>query len=154
MLRAQVVIKTSNMVISRCCFSTEDDTEFFWSACCTCGTLIFHHSINQILNLCHCRCRLVRRCWSSLFFPRGRQTNVYQNEETHVRGTKHAQKSLFVFSLYMQISEVLFAVAVDCSHSSWSLKCINFWKEQNWIPSTSCYAFDSFFLLVWNHYFR
>ena len=37
---AQVVIKTVNEVISRCCFA-EDGTDFFISACRTCSTLIF-----------------------------------------------------------------------------------------------------------------
>ena len=37
---AQVVIKTVNEVISRCCFA-EDGTDLFTSACHTCNTLIF-----------------------------------------------------------------------------------------------------------------
>ena len=32
------------------------------SACCTCSTLIFPQSTNQVLNLCSCRCRC--RCCS------------------------------------------------------------------------------------------
>ena len=55
-LYAQVVIKTINVVISRCCFA-EDGTDLFISACRTCSSLIFPHSTNQILNLWHCRCR-------------------------------------------------------------------------------------------------
>ena len=39
-LNAQVVIKTVNVVISRCCFA-EDTTDFFISACRTNSTLIF-----------------------------------------------------------------------------------------------------------------
>ena len=46
----QVVFKTVNMVISRCCLG-DDDTDLFLSACRTCSTLLFPHSINQILNL-------------------------------------------------------------------------------------------------------
>lgn len=50
-LYAQAVIKTKNVVISfRLCVPWEDGTEFFISACCTCGRLTFRHSINQILN--------------------------------------------------------------------------------------------------------
>ena len=47
-LYAQVVIRTVNVVILRCCFA-EDGTDLFISACCTCSTLIFPPSTNQIL---------------------------------------------------------------------------------------------------------
>ena len=46
--KAQVVIRTVNVVILRCCFA-EDGTDLFISACCTCSTLIFRPSTNQIL---------------------------------------------------------------------------------------------------------
>ena len=46
----QVVFKTVNMVISRCCLG-DDGTDLFLSACRTCSPLLFPHSINQILNL-------------------------------------------------------------------------------------------------------
>ena len=55
-LYAEVVIKTVNVVILRCCFP-EDGTDLFRSACLTCSTLIFPHWTNQVLNLCRCRCR-------------------------------------------------------------------------------------------------
>ena len=55
-LYAQVVIKTLNVVISRCCFA-EYGTDLFISACRTCSTLIFPHSTSQVLNLYPCRCR-------------------------------------------------------------------------------------------------
>ena len=41
-LYAQDVIKTANVVFSRCCFA-EDSTELFISACRTCSTLLFPH---------------------------------------------------------------------------------------------------------------
>ena len=53
---SQVVIKTVNEVISRCCFA-EDGTALLISACCMCSTLMFTRSTNQILNLWRCRCR-------------------------------------------------------------------------------------------------
>ena len=53
---AQVVIKTVNEVISRCCFA-EDGMDLFISACRACSTLIFTRSTNEILNLWRCRCR-------------------------------------------------------------------------------------------------
>ena len=55
-LYAQVVIKTLTLLLLRCCFA-ENSTDLFISACCTCSTLIFPQSTNQILNLCPCRCR-------------------------------------------------------------------------------------------------
>ena len=55
---AQVVIKTANEVISRCCIA-KDGTELFWSACLTCNTLIFPCSTNQILNLWLFCCRSI-----------------------------------------------------------------------------------------------
>ena len=39
--------------------------DLFVSACCTCSTLIFHHSTNQILSLWRCRCRS-RACRSTI----------------------------------------------------------------------------------------
>ena len=39
-LYAQVVIKTVNIIISRCCLA-EDGTDLFISACHTCSTLVF-----------------------------------------------------------------------------------------------------------------
>ena len=48
------------MVISRCYFA-EGGTDLFIRACRTCGTIVFPHSTNQILNLW--RCRLPFRCW-------------------------------------------------------------------------------------------
>ena len=53
---AQVVIKTVNEIISRCCFP-EDGTDLFISACRTCSSRIFTPSTNQIVNLWLCRCR-------------------------------------------------------------------------------------------------
>ena len=50
LLYAHVVVKTANVVISRCCFAY-DGTELFNSACCTCGRLVFPCSANQILVL-------------------------------------------------------------------------------------------------------
>ena len=51
---AQVIIKTVNEVLSRCCF-VEDGTDLFISVCRTCSTLIFTRSTNQTLNLCRSR---------------------------------------------------------------------------------------------------
>ena len=54
-LSVQVVIKTSNVTISSCCFA-EDGKELLLSACRTSGTLNFIHSAaNQILHLWHFR---------------------------------------------------------------------------------------------------
>ena len=73
-LGAQVVIKTVNMVISRCCF-VGDSTDLFLNACRTYSTLIFPHcdSTNQILNLWRCRFRSLRWCESSLLDHRWHQ---------------------------------------------------------------------------------
>ena len=58
---AQFVIKTVNEVILPCCFA-EDGTALFISACCTCSTLIFTRSTDQILNLWRCRWRSRHEC--------------------------------------------------------------------------------------------
>ena len=52
----------------KCCYFAEDGTNLFIWACCTCSTIIFPHSTNQILNLwlCRCRCRSCRWCQNSL----------------------------------------------------------------------------------------
>ena len=52
----QVVIKTVNEVISRCCFAV-DGTDLSISAYRTCSTRIFTRSTNKVLNLWLCRCR-------------------------------------------------------------------------------------------------
>ena len=64
-LYAQVLIKTVNQVISRCCF-VENGTDLSIRACRTCSTIIFPHSTNQILSLWRCRCRSRRWCSHSL----------------------------------------------------------------------------------------
>ena len=48
-LYAQIVIKTVNVVISRCCF-VEDGTDLLITASRTCITLIFPRSTNQTFN--------------------------------------------------------------------------------------------------------
>ena len=59
-----MLIKTLNVVNSRCCFA-EDGTDLFITACRTCSTIIFPHSANQILNLWRCRCRSCRWCFNT-----------------------------------------------------------------------------------------
>ena len=59
--KAQVVIRTVNVVILRCCFA-EDGTDLFISACCTCSTLIFRPSTNQILICGVIAAICLRRC--------------------------------------------------------------------------------------------
>ena len=72
-LYAQVVIgngKCGNITL----FFPEDATDLFIIACRTCSTIIFPHSINQIVNLWRCPCRSCHWCYNSL--RRGRNCLV------------------------------------------------------------------------------
>ena len=69
---AQVVIKTVNILISRCCFA-EDGTDLFISACHADSTLISLTRPIKFFYLWRCRCRCRRRCKSSLMGSRKRQ---------------------------------------------------------------------------------
>ena len=65
LLRARVVVRTSNMKISRRHLADYVKT-LHQKACRTCSTIIFLHSTNQIFHLWRCRCR--RQISNSLFF--------------------------------------------------------------------------------------
>ena len=54
LLRARVVVRTSNMKISRRRLADYVKT-LHQKACRTCSTIIFHHSTNQIIDLKRCR---------------------------------------------------------------------------------------------------
>ena len=56
LLQARVVVRTSNMKISRRRL-VDYVTKLHQKACCACSTIIFPHSINQIIDLWRCRCR-------------------------------------------------------------------------------------------------
>ena len=56
LLRACVVVRTSNMKISRRRLADYVQT-LHQKACRTCSTIIFLHSTNQIIDLWRCRCR-------------------------------------------------------------------------------------------------
>ena len=63
MLRACVVVGTSNMEISR--RHLADVKKVHQKACRTCSTIIFPYSTKQINHLCRCRCR----CWRHFLRP-------------------------------------------------------------------------------------
>ena len=65
LLAVHVVVKTLNLEISRCHLA-DYVKEFYLSACCTCSTIIFPHSTNQIIVFWRCLCRSRRLCLSSL----------------------------------------------------------------------------------------
>ena len=70
LLQARVVVRTSKMKIlshSLCRLRTK----FHQKVCRTCSTIIFLHSINQIIDLWRCRCR--RRFIRELKQPRRRR---------------------------------------------------------------------------------
>ena len=54
LLRARAVVRTSNMKISRRHLADYVKT-LHQKACCTCSTIIFLHSTNQIFDLWRCR---------------------------------------------------------------------------------------------------
>ena len=65
LLRAPVVVRTSNMKISRRCLADYVKT-LNQKACCTCSTIIFLHSTNEITDLWRCRWRCRRQILNSL----------------------------------------------------------------------------------------
>ena len=66
LLRACVVVRTSNMKISRRPLADYVKT-MHKKACRTCSTIIFPHSANQIIDLWRCRGRCCRHFLNSLF---------------------------------------------------------------------------------------
>ena len=66
LLQARVVVRTSNMKISRCRLADYVQT-LHQKACCTCSTIIFYHSTNQIIDLWRCRRGCHRQILNSLF---------------------------------------------------------------------------------------
>ena len=67
LLRARVVVRTSNMKISRRRLADYVKT-LHQKACRTCSTIIFLHSTNQIIDLWRCRWRCRRQILNSLLF--------------------------------------------------------------------------------------
>ena len=59
LLRERVVIGIPNLINRRRL------AEMYSNACCTCSTIIFHHSANHI-DLWRCRCHNRRRFWNPL----------------------------------------------------------------------------------------
>jgi len=66
LLRASVVVRTSNMKISRRRLADYVKT-LHQKACGTCSMIIFLHSTNQIIDLWRCRWRCRRQILNSLF---------------------------------------------------------------------------------------
>ena len=71
LLRASIVVRTSNMKISR--RRLADCTKLHQKACCTCSTIIFLHSTNQIIDLWRCR----RQILNSLLHRRDHFVTAY-----------------------------------------------------------------------------
>ena len=65
LLRARVVVRTSNLKISRRRLAEYVKT-LHQKACRTCSTIIFLHSTNQIIDLWRCRWRCRRQILNSL----------------------------------------------------------------------------------------
>ena len=68
LLRARVVVRTSNMKISRRRLADYVKT-LHQKACCTCSRILFLHSTNQIIDLWRCRWRCRRQILNSLLSP-------------------------------------------------------------------------------------
>ena len=79
LLRAHVVVRTSNMKISRCRLADYVKT-LHQKACRTCSTIIFLHSSNQIIDLLRCRWRCRRKILNSLMTT-GKATTTPQINE-------------------------------------------------------------------------
>ena len=102
---ARVLVRTSSIKISRRHLA-DFVKKLHQSACRSCSTIIFHHSINHIIDLwrfghfCH-RGFLNSLWWFSFgaLFHRGRVRNVLK-DKAHVRGV---QKSLFLFIKYAHL---------------------------------------------------
>ena len=65
LLRARVVVKTSNMKISHVVF-WRLQRNIAPKACCTCSTIILPYSTNEIVEFWRCRCRCRREVLNSL----------------------------------------------------------------------------------------
>ena len=85
LLQAHVVVRTSNLKISRCCLADYVKT-LHQKACRMCSTIIFLHSTNQIIDLwrCRCRCRCRRQILNSLFTNATPQSTQDCNSESMV----------------------------------------------------------------------
>ena len=65
LLRARVVVRSSNMKISRCCFP-DYVKSLHQKACRTCSTIIFLHSTKQIIDLWRCGWHCCRQTLNAL----------------------------------------------------------------------------------------
>ena len=81
LLRTRVVVRTSNMKISR--RRLADYVKILHQkACRTCSTIIFLHSTNQIIDLWRCRWRCRRQILNSLFRTEYRAFEVFLNSRS------------------------------------------------------------------------
>ena len=76
LLRARVVVRTSNMKISRRRLADYDKT-LHQKACRTCSTIIFLHTTNQIIDLWRCRRRCRRQILNSLLRKLTMQSHLH-----------------------------------------------------------------------------
>ena len=83
LLQARVVVRTSNMKILRRRLADYVKT-LHQKACCTCSTIIFLHSTNQIIDLWRCRWRCRRQILNSLLI-KGSLSKVDGNGNDNTR---------------------------------------------------------------------
>ena len=79
LLRAPVVVRTSNMKISRRRLADYVKT-LHQKACRTCSTIIFLHSTNEIIDLWRCRWRCRRQILNSLILEWGDETGPAEDQ--------------------------------------------------------------------------
>ena len=100
LLRAPVVVRTSNMKISRRRLADYVKT-LHQKACRTCSTIIFLHSTNEIIDLWRCRWRCRRQILNSLMSFWGRKST------NNIR----TQRIVSIISFFLHTSDV------DLSHT-------------------------------------
>ena len=83
LLRAPVVVRTSNMKISRRRLADYVKT-LHQKACRTCSTIIFLHSTNGIIDLWHCRWRCRRQILNSLITQSRRLDHPLQRRKRRI----------------------------------------------------------------------
>ena len=116
LLRAPVVVRTSNMKIPRCRLANYVKT-LHQKACRTCSTIIFLHSTNQIIDLWRCRWRCRRQILNSLItstlawlpkdvFPKCSQGLTLVNRQEPVSPFCRKSCHLYIhFSSYLLLGE-------------------------------------------------
>ena len=123
LLRARVVVNTSNVKISRCRLADYVKT-LHQKACRTCSTIIFLHPTNQIIDLWRCRWRCRRQIFNSLLIGRATAAKLQKWKMKNARAKRANSFSMVI----VQISDVFVPPVIVMVAFSVANKGRKMWK--------------------------